>query len=156
MADFHQDRTLLHVLEVRRILEASVAALAAQYITDEELAELHSIVEEMDACDSVEAFVANDLRFHRLIGTASRNPVLASVLESFSTPMSRARVWRALTQADAIEQTKAQHAALYDALSHRRPDVARAMATAHIAGVESWLEGPRETSEPDAGISLAV
>src|SRR4051794_34927602 len=156
MADFHQDRTLLHVLEVRRILEAAVAALAAQYITDAELAELRRVVHEMEACETVEAFVANDLRFHRLIGAASRNAVLASVLDSFSTPMSRARVWRALTQADAIAQTKAQHAALYDALAHRRPDVARAMATAHIAGVESWLEGALESSEPDAGISLAV
>ena len=52
MADFHQDRTLLHVLEVRRILEAAVAALAAQYITDDELAELRGIVEEMDACET--------------------------------------------------------------------------------------------------------
>src|SRR3954467_10666817 len=155
MADFHQDRTLLHVLEVRRILEAAVAALAAQHITDAELAELRAAVDEMDACDSVEAFVANDLRFHRIIGAASRNPVLASVLDSFSTPMSRARVWRALTQADAIEQTKAQHAALYDALAHRRPDIARAMATAHIAGVESWLEGALGT-EPDAGATLAA
>src|SRR3954466_5657231 len=146
MADFHQDRTLLQVLEVRRILEAATAALAAQYITDEELTELRKVVEEMDACETVEAFVANDLRFHRLIGAASRNPVLASVLDSFSTPMSRARVWRGVTQANAIEQTKAQHAALYDALAHRRPDVARAVATAHIADVEAWLEGALDAS----------
>ena len=76
----------------------------------------------------------------RLIGVASRNPVLASVLDSFSTPMSRARVWRGVTQANAIDQTKAQHAALYEALAHHRPDIARAVATAHVAGVESWLE----------------
>ena len=103
----------------------------------------------MDACDTVEAFVANDLRFHRLIGAASRNPVLASVLDSFSTPMSRTRVWRGVTQANAIDQTKAQHAALYDALAHHRPDVARAMATAHIAGVEAWLEAALDA--PDNG-----
>ena len=29
--------------------------------------------------------------------------------------------------------------ALYDALANHRPDVARAIATAHIAGVEAWL-----------------
>ena len=145
MAEFHQDRTLLQVLEVRRILEAATAALAAQYITDDELAELRRVVEEMDACDTVEAFVANDLEFHRLIGAASRNPVLASVLDSFSTPMSRARVWRGVTQANAIAQTKAQHAALYEALANHRPDVARAVATAHVAGVESWLESALET-----------
>src|SRR3954465_5485371 len=150
MADFHQDRTLLQVLEVRRILEAATAALAAQYITDEELAELRAAVDEMDACETVEAFVANDLRFHRIIGAASRNPILASVLESFSTPLSRTRVWRGVTQANAIDQTKAQHESLYDALAHRRPDVARAMATAHIAGVESWLESALDATAPVA------
>ena len=159
MAEFHQDRTLLHVLEVRRILEAAAAALAAQYITDEELAELRRVVDEMDACETVEAFVANDLKFHRLIGAASRNPVLASVLDSFSTPMSRARVWRGVTQANAIAQTKAQHAALYDALAHHRPDIARAVATAHIAGVEAWLEArsaaPSQMPSPPSTIGLS-
>jgi DNA-binding FadR family transcriptional regulator len=147
MAEFHQDRTLLQVLEVRRVLEAATAALAAQYITDDELAELRKVVEAMDACETVEAFVANDLEFHRQIGAASRNPVLASVLDSFSTPMSRARVWRGVTQANAIDQTKAQHAALYDALANHRPDVARAIATAHIAGVEAWLESALDAPE---------
>ena len=137
-----------NIVEVRSAVEPMISSLAASRMTDEELEELRGILEEMDACETVEAFVANDLRFHRLIGNASRNPVLASVLESFSTPMSRTRVWRGVTQVNAIDQTKAQHAALYDALAHHRPDVARAVATAHIAGVEAWLEAALD--EPDA------
>jgi len=146
-ADFHQDRTLLQVLEVRRMLEAGVAGLAAQHITDEELMDLRQAVDEMDACETVETFLANDIRFHRIIGTASRNPVLASVLDSLSTPMSRARLWLAVTHADAIEQTKEQHAGLYEAIARRQPEVARAMATAHIAKVEAWIESALEDSE---------
>ena len=68
----------------------------------------------MDACETVEAFVENDLAFHQTIAFASRNPVLASLLESFSSRTSRARVWRGITQAGAIEQTKTDHRAIYE------------------------------------------
>jgi GntR family transcriptional regulator, transcriptional repressor for pyruvate dehydrogenase complex len=103
VADFHQDRTPLHVLEVRRVLEAAATALAAQYIGPDELGALADLVDEMDACETVEALVANDLAFHRAIAVASRNPVLASLLDSFSTRTSGARMWRGVTQADAVE-----------------------------------------------------
>jgi GntR family transcriptional regulator, transcriptional repressor for pyruvate dehydrogenase complex len=148
VADFHQDRTLLHVLEVRRMLESSATALAAQHATEEELASLARLVSEMDACETVEAFVENDLAFHRTIAVASKNPVLASLLDSFSSRTSRARVWRGVTQAGAIEQTKADHRAIYDAIVHRRVDVAAGLAIAHVSSVESWLEHALE--EPAA------
>jgi GntR family transcriptional regulator, transcriptional repressor for pyruvate dehydrogenase complex len=148
VADFHQDRTLLHVLEVRRMLESSATALAAQHATDGELEALAAIVSEMDACETVEAFVENDLAFHRTIAVASRNPVLASLLDSFSSRTSRARVWRGVTQSGAIEQTKAEHRAIYEALAHRRVDVAAGLAIAHVSSVEAWLEHALE--EPAA------
>jgi DNA-binding FadR family transcriptional regulator len=140
VADFHQDGTLLYVLQVRRILESAATGLAAQHITDAELEALGELVGGMDACETVEAFVENDLAFHRTIALASRNPVLASLLDSFSSRTSRARVWRGVTQAGAIEQTKADHRAIYDALRHHRADLASGLAIAHIGGVESWVE----------------
>ena len=94
VADFHQDGSLLHVFQVRRILESAATSLAAQLITDDELQVLEELVGGMDACETVEAFVENDLVFHRTIALASRNPVFASLLESFSSRTSRARVWR--------------------------------------------------------------
>jgi GntR family transcriptional repressor for pyruvate dehydrogenase complex len=45
VADFHQDRTPLHVLEVRRVLEAAATALAAQYIDPDELGALADLVD---------------------------------------------------------------------------------------------------------------
>jgi DNA-binding FadR family transcriptional regulator len=140
VADFHHDRTLMHVLEVRRILESAAAALAAQHISHAELERLETLVAEMGTCETVEAFVDNDLEFHRTIAEASRNPLLASLLDSFSSRTGRARVWRGVTQAGAIEQTRADHDALHQALGHHRPELASGLAIAHIAGVEAWLE----------------
>jgi GntR family transcriptional repressor for pyruvate dehydrogenase complex len=140
VVDLHQDRGVLHVLEARRVLEAAVAALAAQYIADEELAELRRLIDLAGDCATVEEFVENDLEFHRQIARASRNPVLASLLDSISTRTSRARIWRGITEAGATERAVAEHRAILAALEHHRPDLARARATVHVAGVEEWVE----------------
>jgi DNA-binding FadR family transcriptional regulator len=71
---------------------------------------------------------------------ASRNPVLASLLDSLAGRTTRARVWRGITQSGALQRTYAEHRAIFEALERHRPDLARAMATVHIAGVEAWLE----------------
>src|SRR5690349_1435798 len=74
VADLHQD--LGPILEVRRILEAAATTLAAQHVTDAELLTLAALVDEAEACETVEALVENDLAFHRTIAGASRNVVL--------------------------------------------------------------------------------
>jgi GntR family transcriptional regulator, transcriptional repressor for pyruvate dehydrogenase complex len=147
VVDLHQDRGVLHVLEARRVLEAAVTALAAQYITDEELAELRRLIDLARQCATVEEFVENDLEFHRAVARASRNPVLASLLDSISTRTSRARIWRGIMEADATERAVAEHRAILAALEHHRPDLARARATVHVAGVEEWVELALESSE---------
>src|SRR4051794_3095741 len=69
---------------------------------------------------------------------------------SFSRRTSRACVWRGITQAGAIEQTKTGHRATYEALRHGSADLARALATRHISGVEAWLELALEDDATDA------
>jgi GntR family transcriptional regulator, transcriptional repressor for pyruvate dehydrogenase complex len=137
--DFHQDDTVLQFLEVRRILEPAATALAAQHMSDQEVAGLGQILTDPHGDDGVDALVANDLEFHRRIAAGSGNPVLCSLVESLSVPTARARIWRGLTQEGAVERTREQHVAIYDAIAARQPEVARAWATVHIAGVEDWL-----------------
>jgi GntR family transcriptional repressor for pyruvate dehydrogenase complex len=138
--DVHEDRSVLHLLEARRVLEEATAALAAQHITDAELAELERLLGEMTRSESVEQLVEADLAFHRTVAVASRNPVLASLLDSLAGRTTRARVWRGITQGGAQERTIADHRGIFEALARHQPDLARAMATVHIAGVEAWLE----------------
>jgi GntR family transcriptional repressor for pyruvate dehydrogenase complex len=140
VVDVHQDRSVLDLLEARRVLEAATAALAAQFITDSQLAELDRLLVEMRSCTTVEEHVENDLAFHRAIALASGNPVLASLLDGLAGRTTRARVWRGITQSGALERTYAEHRAIFEALERHQPDLARAMMTVHIAGVEAWLE----------------
>jgi GntR family transcriptional repressor for pyruvate dehydrogenase complex len=137
--DFHQDDTVLEFLEVRRILEPAAAAMAATVMSDGDRTALRATLEELEESPTVEALVANDLKFHRLIAAGSGNTVLCSVLEGLSGPTARARIWRGLTQEGAVRRTREQHASICEAIEARRPEVARAWATVHVADVEQWL-----------------
>jgi DNA-binding FadR family transcriptional regulator len=152
-AELHQDAKLQQVLEARRMLEAGAAALAAHFATEEELAELERLVEEMAACESEEAFVENDMELHRRVAVASRNDVVAALLDNLSTRTTRARVWRGITEAGVNDRTREEHRAIYEALAARRADVASALITAHIAGVEAWVEHAAPVIEPTAAAS---
>lgn len=139
VVDFHRDDTVLEFLEVRRILEPAATALAAQRMTDDEIAALQATLDGLGAEPSVEALVANDLDFHRQIAAGAGNSVLCSLVDGLSGPTTRARIWRGLTQQGAVQRTREQHQYIVDAIAARQPELARSWATVHIAGVEDWL-----------------
>ncbi|WP_447001902.1 FadR/GntR family transcriptional regulator [Saccharothrix isguenensis] len=139
IVDFHQDASVLHFLEVRRILEPAATATAAISMPDEDVRALRATLESLPEDAGVEELVANDLEFHRRIAEGSANPVLSSLLEGISGPTARARIWRGLTEEDAVRRTREQHLAILLAIEARQPDLARSWATVHIAGVEMWL-----------------
>jgi GntR family transcriptional repressor for pyruvate dehydrogenase complex len=147
VVDFHRDDTVLDFLAVRRILEPAATALAALHMSDDDIAELGTLLGELADSPTVEALVANDLQFHRKIADGSGNPVLCSLLDSLSGPTARARIWRGLTQEGAVAKTREQHSAIYEAIAAREPELARSWATVHVAGVEQWLRNALGTAD---------
>ncbi|AOP46731.1 FadR/GntR family transcriptional regulator [Streptomyces lydicus] len=139
VVDFHRDDTVLEFLAVRRILEPAATAMAAGRIGPGELDALEAQLDALGPDPSVEDLVAGDLEFHRGIVAASGNSVLCSLLDGLSGPTTRARIWRGLTQKDAVRRTLTEHRAILGALRDRDAEAARAWATVHIASVEQWL-----------------
>ncbi|HEY0693276.1 MAG TPA: FadR/GntR family transcriptional regulator [Kribbella sp.] len=139
IVDLHHDATILEFFEVRRILEPAATALAAQQISVETVESLRDHLARVTDQSSVEDLVDNDLEFHRRIAEAAGNSVLYSLVDTLCGPTIRARVWRGLTQEGALRRTLDEHHAILDALAGRQTELARALATVHIAGVEQWL-----------------
>lgn len=139
VVDFHRDDTVLQFLEVRRILEPAATAMAALTMPKHDIDELAVLLDSLGERPSIEQLVLNDLEFHHRIAAGSGNQVLCSFVDSVSGRTQRARTWRGITQEAAVERTLAEHRAIQRALSDRQPDVARAWATVHIAGVEQWI-----------------
>jgi len=137
--EVHRDGSVLEFFEVRRMLEPAAAAMATTRMSDEEIEQLRLHLTQMHAGSSVDDLVANDLEFHRRIAEASGNSVLCSLVNGLASPTLRGRIWRGTNEEGAWERTQAEHRAILDAIASRQPDVARAWAAVHIAGVEQWL-----------------
>ncbi|WP_320775237.1 FadR/GntR family transcriptional regulator [Streptomyces sp. CRN 30] len=139
VVDFHRDDTVLEFLAVRRILEPAATAMAASRIGEEQLDALAAQLDALGDEPSVEQLVACDLDFHRGIVRACGNSVLCSLVDGLSGPTTRARIWRGLTQEDAVRRTLHEHRMILAALRDRDAEAARSWATVHIASVEQWL-----------------
>ena len=138
--DFHQDDTVMQAFQVRAILEPAATELAAQRIGEQQVLDLRELIESLGEHPSVEQLVSNDLEFHRRIAVVSGIPLLCSLLETVAGPTVRARVWRGITQAEAVARTLAEHHSILDALAFHDAATARAWATVHISSVTRWLD----------------
>jgi GntR family transcriptional repressor for pyruvate dehydrogenase complex len=137
--DLHSDDSILEMFAVRRILEAEATAMAAGRIDEATIARLRELTSSVDETTDIEGLVAHDLEFHGAIVAAAGNGYLANLLESLSSNTVRARIWRGLTQENAVSRTLAEHESLVAALERGDARLAASLAHVHIAGVEQWL-----------------
>ena len=137
--DLVEDPSLLDVFQVRRFLETAATAAAAISITEDELVSLRECMARMDRAESVEELVRVDEEFHHIVASATRNSVLVALLGNLSSRTTRARLWRAVMERDAVERTKQWHHAILEGLEARDPQLARAADLMHLAEGESWL-----------------
>jgi GntR family transcriptional regulator, transcriptional repressor for pyruvate dehydrogenase complex len=133
------DGGIAAVFEARHVLEAGIAALAAERATDLELAELEDYVNGGRAkLDDPEAFIAHDIEFHDRLRRAARSPVLSSMLGSISTLAVEMR--RRTAQSQAVRaRAHADHARMVKTLKARDPEAARLAMIAHLEHVRRAL-----------------
>jgi GntR family transcriptional regulator, transcriptional repressor for pyruvate dehydrogenase complex len=138
VAEVSRGETLLHLVQVRKILEPAAAMAAAARITDGGLAKLRAEMAAMERGTTAEEIVEHDMEFHRIVNEAAGNPVLAALLAGLSSRTFRARVWRGYDEDGVFPRTFAEHERIYQALADRDPEGARLAAAVHIAAVEDW------------------
>src|SRR5699024_8170854 len=97
---------------------------------------LEQVMVDLSEHSSVEELVRADIDFHHLIVRRCPNDYLTSMLEGLASATARARVWRGLTEDQAVTRTLDEHRRILDALRAGRGDLARVHAAAHIGGVE--------------------
>ena len=135
-----QGDTLLEVMEVRRLLEPAATSVAALRITDDQLAELALVLQQMqERADDADGLMQADIAFHRLVTSSTGNETLVSLLDGLSGRTVRARVWRGIVEGNVTQTTIDEHRAILDALAARDPALAGAAALVHVNTSESWL-----------------
>ncbi|MGJ7581605.1 FadR/GntR family transcriptional regulator [Variovorax sp. RHLX14] len=127
---------VVHVVEVRRVLEGEIAALAAERATRRQVADLRRALKAIDAAVSAGGNgVAEDLAFHRVIGEATGNPqfrLLIGFLEQYLREGMRITRGNEARRSDFMQAVQLEHRAIVDAIAARDPVAARHHATQHL------------------------
>jgi GntR family transcriptional repressor for pyruvate dehydrogenase complex len=143
-----QSRTQMRELwEVRRVLEPALAQAAAARITEEELAELESILEvQREKVEAGLLALEEDTAFHYGIAQAARNGVMLRVMDTLVDLLHQSRE-RSLQQHERPVYSHAGHVRILAALRRRDPGGASAHMLQHLREIEERVFATEEDEE---------
>lgn len=128
------EKDIKNVLEIRKVLEELAAGLAAENITNRQIAELkeahRAFVEAFDRGDSTEVLAA-DTRFHDIIFNATGNDKLVQIISNISIQIYRYRI-AYLKLLKNISVPNEQHISLINAFENRDVRRAKEISREHI------------------------
>jgi GntR family transcriptional repressor for pyruvate dehydrogenase complex len=152
-------QAVIQMVEVRRALEAEVAALAAQRRTQADVKRIRKSITRLDKAvlaggDGVD----EDVHFHRAIADTARNPFLIGTLEYLGQFLQGAtRVTRAneARRADFVRQVREEHAVIVSAIEAGDAEAARKAATLHMNNAIARIEHADPAFWQQTGVQLA-
>ncbi|SFO50175.1 transcriptional regulator, GntR family [Pseudonocardia ammonioxydans] len=120
------------------ILEPAINAVAAETISDEQIAALETNVEASRAAlERGESAVDHLIDFHSILVNSTRNRFLAIIVELMSRSMDRLTGTAGIRHLDGAHVLE-EHEAIMDALRRRDADEVRALSRDHLTGI--WRE----------------
>jgi GntR family transcriptional repressor for pyruvate dehydrogenase complex len=155
------DITAFELTEARLLFESEAAALAATQITEDELAQIGALVEQIarenqDPKGTDKA----DHAFHLAIARATRNNAIYDMIERlwqlrYTSPEAALLHEKARTA--NVKPVVEEHTAVLEALRAREPAIARAAMRTHLAAVlDSLLFATEEKAVEEARRAAAA
>ncbi|MBB4683997.1 GntR family transcriptional regulator [Amycolatopsis jiangsuensis] len=138
---FSEDEAV-EILETREVLEAALAAKAAERATEEDLAELTDTCQRMWAgreSDGQDESSALNRRFHELIRRAARQATLSRFVDSLLYPLVL-RQYRDIERPRPRATIIHEHEAILAAVVTRNPEAAAAAMRHHLSAVRRALQ----------------
>jgi GntR family transcriptional regulator, transcriptional repressor for pyruvate dehydrogenase complex len=131
---------MIEIVEAREVLEVALVSMAAERATEEDLAELSAIIEEMErSVADPEHSLALNARFHLAIAEAARNPVLLKMLQSVGDYLELRL--RELGESEGqMKKSLAGHRHIYESIRSRDRDLAARAMLDHLRSVRLQVE----------------
>ena len=110
---------VVSIIETRVALELGLVTLAAEKITDEELAQLKETIDEMRDLPTNDSSQV-DMRFHKIIAHSARNPLFEGIIDALQ--QFHMKVLEHIPLEDRnLEDTLNYHIDIYNALEKHDP-----------------------------------
>jgi GntR family transcriptional regulator, transcriptional repressor for pyruvate dehydrogenase complex len=134
-----EDVNRMQLFEVRRMLEAEAAALAARRRSQGDLELTREATDEMEAAiGASDAFVAADIRFHLVIAEATGNRLLLHLMQAIRERLTET-FGTVFQFPGGPARSVEQHRLITQAITVEDAEGARRLMTEHILRVEQEL-----------------
>ena len=150
------------LIEFRKVLELGLVALAAEKSTEADWTAMREILAEQEVALKMDrstphadlrfhdAILKANVRFHKAVAAATRNPLAIMVLQAISEPL--VEVSRRTNEMPGVpEAGLRQHWAIYRAIREKKPEKARHAMRLHLQAAERnahILESKDEAEAP--------
>ncbi|MDO8251001.1 MAG: FadR/GntR family transcriptional regulator [Rhodoferax sp.] len=152
-------QAVIQMVEVRRALEAEVAALAAQRRSASDLQRIRQAMAALDKAVGAGGDGAEeDVNYHRAIADAARNPFLISTLDylrQFLRGVTRVTRANEARRTGFAEQVRQEHEAIAQAIETGDPLQARQAAARHMDNAIQRIEQADPAFWQQEGVQLA-
>lgn len=139
---------LLHLLELRKIIETGTTRLAAKRRTEEDLNRIGSALAKMEQdVENARAIEQSDWEFHYSIAQATKNPFLLSLMDTIAEKIQSSLIEN-LQQLHRIpgslERILQEHRSILHAIQLGDQREAEERMLLHLMNVEEFLQGEKE------------
>ena len=145
-----QAKDLDEVVEVRQLLLPPAAALAAQRVTEDQLARMHEVIEHLEQATDPDEIVRLHEQFGSLVYEATGNETLSSILRALQLRGENVR--RAWLSAEPTRRdiALAHQRMLLEALQRGDSDMAQSISVVQVERRRRWIERlrTRTSAEP--------
>ncbi len=132
---------IYEAVELRKIHEIKAAELASLRATEENFARLREILQRSEQrLAAGEPLAGEDRDFHLEIVRATQNTVFYRVCSVYYA-MSERRLPIYFSDPERGARSHGEHLQIYDALQRRDANLAQALMSMHLQGVESYWKG---------------
>ncbi len=137
---FRANRNFLEMIEVRKIIEPDIAAMAAARHEANDLDLIRQAVDAMkETLGDISAFLNHDYNFHLYIAQASRNQILIEITRGIQDMLKKSQEY-VLRQSDSIHnRSLAFHTKIFKAIQKRKPELAEKHMFNHIEDIEGEM-----------------
>src|SRR2546422_7572394 len=137
-----QREAIGELFEARRLLEPSLAALAATRATPEEIQEMERILDEQGKeVASGRTGLAQDAQFHAAIGAAAHNRAITRIAHGIMDLLTQSRE-ESLNTPGRPTRSHEDHRRMLEAIKRRDPAAAERAMLDHLNAVEGLVLGP--------------
>jgi GntR family transcriptional repressor for pyruvate dehydrogenase complex len=136
---FQERDDLIDIFYIRKIVEPSIAELAAEHATPDEVKEMAGIIQDQEENLAVGKTTAqSDTEFHTAIARAARNRVLGRLMHALMDLLTETRQ-EALHNHLRAQESLRGHRAVFEAIANRDRAGARESMRRHLSEIENTL-----------------